>query len=379
MKRTFFWLFFFTYILISCKNDDVKDLISDYQIEFKGSRYDENRHFFLGHFFRDHYEEWLQTYPQINSGLLFRRLDVFVVGRGNGSGETRNIVALMDLGEAIQIHSPDINSNGGGVAASNTANDLFEQLSVLDQGNVQEDLLVKFPSFEESVDYEIVGNVRKLERTEFYVNQRLGYITLLNRLQNDELLAVAYEYTQIGRRHQVGEFVENYFDRNDDEVIYLKMLRPNFINTEVHSWDLMMKNIYDLDTSQIDEQKLRLDILYHEDSTGLDRPVLDDGKFIRDIPLIEIMKLDQLNETFDIGPDGNFDFLEGITIHSRTGRIIFPVLEPFGSYLNSWFDSTTESQLIDKYVYSRLYSTTQANAELEESKNKFKILINLSE
>ena len=41
--------------------------------EIVGSNYDENRHFFLGQFFRDNFEGWLSTLPQLTSGVNITR------------------------------------------------------------------------------------------------------------------------------------------------------------------------------------------------------------------------------------------------------------------------------------------------------------------
>ncbi|MGF1637696.1 MAG: cell surface protein SprA, partial [Cyclobacteriaceae bacterium] len=80
---------------------------------------------------------------------------------------------------------------------------------------------------------------------------------------------------------------------------------------------------------------------------------------------------DRLNINNDPQKDGNFDFVEGITIMPETGMVMFPVLEPFGSRLRSQFNPDTERALINKYVYDTLYRTTKADAELDMSKNKF--------
>jgi len=49
--------------------------------EIRASDYDENRHFFLGHFFREHYEEWHSRIPQISSGVNVTRVEIYVLNR----------------------------------------------------------------------------------------------------------------------------------------------------------------------------------------------------------------------------------------------------------------------------------------------------------
>ncbi len=346
------------------------------EFDIQGSEYDENRHFFLGHFFRDNYEDWLATVPQITSGVNINRVEVYVLNRNNDTRTTRNIVALLDLGEGTVIHQPE-NTNigeGNGGANRNGANSLFNNLpnrqTKVDQvsGMLEDNL-----GFVNGSDYVLVTTARKLDETEYTVNPELGYITLLRRLQSDEVLAVSYQYSFNGEIHQVGEIQTDYSERKDDEVIFLKMLRPNQIATDLPTWDLMMKNIYNLNASQVSREGFQLRVIYRDDATGQDNPSLHEGQFLKDRPLIEVLGLDQLNQNNDRQPDANFDFIEGTTIDTRNGNVIFPVLEPFGSRLQSLFNPDTEGNLIEKFVYTELYADTKAVAEREATKNKFVI------
>src|SRR5690606_11260872 len=93
---------------------------------------------------------------------------------------------------------------------------------------------------------------------------------------------------------------------------------------------------------------------------------------VRNRQLIEIFGLDKLNPVNDPQRDGNFDFIEGITIDTETGLIIFPYLEPFSEALKEAFQpEPNRDQLIEKYSYDTLYRTTKAEAELFATKNKF--------
>ena len=216
--------------------------------EILSSNYDENRHFFLGHFFRDNYENWLSSLPQVISGLNISRVEVYILNRNNNTETLRNFLALMDLGEGSKIHKPSNSNIGNGVEGpnDNTANKLFA--SLIDQPNLRNiesvnEIMKNDFSLVNSIDFEKVTSARKLSDTEYKVNGTLGYISLLRKLQNDEVLAVSYEYTYNGKRYQVGELAENYQNRGDDETIFLKLLRPSSINTSIPTWKLMMKNI----------------------------------------------------------------------------------------------------------------------------------------
>ncbi|MEO9872591.1 T9SS outer membrane translocon Sov/SprA [Ekhidna sp.] len=342
------------------------------EFEVQASEYEENRHFFLGHFFRDNYESWLATLPQVTSGVNITRLEVYVLNRNNDTETTRNIVGFMDLGEGAVIHRPEDVGNGNGGPTRNGANTLFGNLNVQSADDVDGFIESTFPNFENSTDYVKVTTARKLDDAEYSVNSELGYITLNRSLQSDEILAVSFEYTFNGTGYKVGELTEDYQGREDDKIIYLKLLRPNRINTEVPTWDLMMKNIYSLNAAQVSQEGFQLRVIYRDDDTGQDNPSLHEGRLLKDRLLLEIFGLDRLNPNGDRQPDGNFDFIDGFTIDTRNGNIIFPVLEPFGKTLEDQFEDD-EGRLIEKYVYDDLYTDPKATAELNATQNKFVI------
>lgn len=344
--------------------------------EIRASNYDENRHFFLSHFFRENYENWLRGLPQVLSGVQITRLEVYIMNRANNTETLRNFVAFMDLGEGQRIYRPDNPAVGGGnpqSPASNDANSLFSSLrgnpayrSFENASNaISGDL-----NLERGTDFEQVNGARKLASNEYTFHRELGYFSLMRKLQNDEIIAVAYEYTYNGQSYKVGELSEDYQNRPENEVLFLKLLRPARINTQVPSWDLMMKNIYNLNANQIKQEGFQLQLIYRDDRTGLDNPSLLEGQNVKDIPLIRLLKLDNLNPQNDPQPDGNFDFVPGITMRPEQGLVIFPVLEPFGRTLESNF-LPGEANLVDKYVYDTLYRTTLADAELVTRLNKY--------
>lgn len=349
------------------------------EFEVRASNYDENRHFFLSHFFRNNYEGWLQNLPQVTSGVNITRVEAYVINRNNDTRTTREVLGLMDLGEGSRIYrkgNPYVGSGKGRVPTDNSANELFASLKSdgrLRQNDQVTNILEQEWGFVNSTDFVKKGTARRLDEDEFVFHDRLGYITLLRKLQNDEMLAVAYEYSYNGQVYTVGELSQESSALSDDQVVFLKLLRPDKINTKVPTWDLMMKNIYNLNASQIERDGFTLRIHYRDDATGIDNPSLHEGRRTKDQPLIELLGLDQLNQNNDKQRDGNFDFIEGLTIDKRNGNVIFPVLEPFGRTLESYFEDS-EIALKEKYVYDTLYRTTRADAEQVASKNKFFIL-----
>jgi cell surface protein SprA len=361
--------------------------------EIVASNYDENRHFFLGHFFRDNYRKWIGNLPNVTSGVNVTRVEVYILNRNNDTQTLRNVVGLMDVGESRRIYNTGTVTSNGNLPAWNGANNLWYDVNNIT--NVQPPVLegvtrvpfdvasaLESKGLQNGIDFERITGSRKLNPTEYTFHHQLGYISLTRKLQNDEALAVAYEYTYQGRSYKVGELSEDYSTLEDEDVIFLKLLRPRKISIRdaddqiIPSWDLMMKNIYNLNVNQLAREGFQLRIIYRGDRTGIDNPQLQEGSTtLRERQLIEVFGMDKLNPVNDPQRDGNFDFVENITINTQTGLIIFPYLEPFRQALREAFrGQANEDFLIQKYSYDTLYRTTKADAELFATKNKFFIV-----
>lgn len=355
--------------------------------EFIASGYDESRHFFLGHFFRDNYQNWVRNTPQIISGVNITRIEVYLINRSSDTQTLRGVVGFADLGEYNKIYNTNLISNqGSDPASSNIANSLWDDLSAFNDtqreaDNILDALQVNGLGLVNGTDFEKITSSRKLAPTEFTFHKQLGYVTLSRKLQSDEVLAVAYEYTYNGRNYKVGELSEDYASRPDSEVVFLKLLRTrdyfpsDNAGRTLPMWDLMMKNIYNMNVSQLSRDGFQLRVIYRDDKTGIDNPQLQEGSFARNRQLIEIMGLDRLNPVNDPPGDGNFDFVEGLTINAQSGLIIFPYLEPFNNPLRTAFAQEPNADfLIQKYVFDTLYRIPKAQAERLATKNKFYIV-----
>ena len=358
--------------------------------EIKGSLYDENRHFFLAQYFRDNYEKSLRNLPMITSGVTITRLEVYVTNRTQSTETLRNLVAFSDLGEGSPSNKTNPNTQPRGAKNStspvdNLNNLLFQNLradsSILRKANETSFRLESKFNLKKGTDYDLLRGAKRLSDREYRFQPELGYISLITPLRNDEILAVSYEYTKDGQRHQVGELTEDYQSLQDNKVLFLKLLKSSTIrnNLDHPMWNLMMKNIYSLNAQQLTRQGFQFRVIYKDDQTGIDNPNLQEGEKIvdrernlrlKETPLLRVMGLDRLNQNNDPQVDGNFDYVEGVTVDSRNGKIIFPVLEPFGSSLKAQFNPD-EVGLIDKYVFDRLYSSTQTDALQLTGKDKF--------
>ncbi len=346
------------------------------EFEVRADQYEYNQHFFLGNFFRDIYENALRTSPIITSGIVINRVEVYVTNRNNNTQTLRNVLAVMDLGEGnpYRTNNPIIGQGRGGVS-QNSANDVFDNLrsdsTLRDVNTVGQTLEQPAFGLQKGTDYEVLRSARKLSEQEYTFHRNLGYISLKTPIRNDEIVAVSYEFTYNGQVYKVGEMTENYQGYKDSDAILLKMLKPSTIRTDLPTWDLMMKNIYPLNTNQLGRENFQLRVIYRDDATGIDNPNLQEGIKTKNVPLVQIFGFDLLNQNGDPQPDGNFDFVDGLTVDAQNGRIIFPRLEPFGRFLQSQFNPQTELQLINQYVFDELYRQTQADAQLLTSKSKF--------
>ena len=354
------------------------------KFEINASEYDANRHFMLGHFFYDAYDQALSELPIIKSSVTINKVEVWITNRSSRFQESRNILALMDLGEkGVNRQNQTIGAFGdspGLVFPENTypnneINGIYKEMTTTYSGirDIAKLTQILGPlssrNFIGGRDYEKIENARLLDSTEYVLNRQLGYISLNQSINNDEVLAVAYQYTANGQTFQVGEFSTDGISAPG--TLVLKLLKGTNLNPTYKNWRLMMKNIYSIRGSQISKEDFKMDILYKNDAAGTNLNYLPDGALKEKI-LLEVMNLDHLNKQLDPYPDGIFDYLERITINSQKGRIIFPVIEPFGSNLEKKLNGDVAA--IKKYVFKSLYENTKTVAEQDAEKNKFRLI-----
>ena len=346
--------------------------------EIYADDYESNRHFFLSQYFRDIYDDALRNIPVISSGINIERIEVWVTNKTSRfeEGSNRNIVAFMDLAENrthIFNKLPAFQASAGNPPyPSNDANSLYSQLnsvysSIRDVDQVTNILDPLYPDFQIGRDFEKIENARQLNDREFTLNKQLGYISLNTALNTDEVLAVAYEYTLNGKVYKVGEFSTDGI--NAPQTLILKLLKGTTLTPRLPTWDLMMKNIYSLGSGRLDSKDFQMNILYQDDQTGNSINYLPESS-LQDKILLQVLGLDKLNSQNDRQPDGYFDFIDGITIMADKGKIVFPVVEPFGSHLR---EVINDPVLAEKYVFQELYDSTQTVAKQLAEKDKFKL------
>ncbi|HEY0045405.1 MAG TPA: cell surface protein SprA, partial [Flavobacterium sp.] len=399
--------------------------------------YDADRHFFLSQYFRENYDRSLKNYPFIDSRVQITRIEVWITNRQNRVNTTnnnlRNIVALQDLGESqlpnindndvvvrdpitpgffnVAPNTPTDNQNNDynpdAIGESSSAlNQSIREIATIDQGFQSTNGFI--PS--EGRDYAKLENARKLLPNEFTFHTQLGYVSLQQKLANDEVLAVAYQYTIGDQVFQVGEFgtdgVEatttgavdpntNQPETVSTQSLILKMLKSSLTSVEDPVWDLMMKNIYQIPGgAQLQQEDFRFNILYTDPSPlnyiepiGTTPFPQSDTDPVTSTPLLKVFNVDKLNYNNDpqVGGDGFFDFLPGLTVDTQNGRIIFTTVEPFGELLfeklrlsplenyegNPELADYNENQR--RYVFRSMYRSTQSAALQDSEKNKFQL------
>ncbi|MGW8314004.1 MAG: T9SS outer membrane translocon Sov/SprA, partial [Bacteroidales bacterium] len=351
--------------------------LSDYEVTVDD--YDANKHYFLSEYFRDNYNQALSRLPVITSDVSITRIEVWVTNKTTNFENSRNIVAVNDLGE-VEPRSDLFSRNSGqqGSYPRNELNNAYGELTttysaIRDIKNATGEL--EDAGLVLGVDFEKIENARLLTSREYTFNEKLGYISLNTALNTDEILAVAYEYTYRGQTYQVGELSQASGVSAPSSLI-LKLIKPTNFTPNSYTWNLMMKNVYALGAYQLSADDFTLDVLYRDDKTGNAINYLPEGNLNQTI-LIRLLNLDNMNSQRDPYPDGIFDYMSGITINPSNGRVFFPLLEPFGSdlakILRDSLDGENVDLAIDKYVFQELYDSTKTKAQQIAEKNKFLI------
>lgn len=338
--------------------------------ELNVADYEENRHFFLSQYFRNHYDAWMQKLPNLTTGITINRVEVWVTNKTGNTTNTRNIVALTDLGENLKLSNPMWAASGQ--VPSNQANteyaamtgqyaaarDIDQAATTLDGGGLVG-----------GADYEKLESARLLNSSEYTVNTALGYISLKTSLQTDQVLAVAYEYTSGGVTYQVGEFASDLSDTK--QALFVKSLKNTSNNPRQGNWGLMMKNVYYL-ASTVEKEKFRLDVKYQSDTTGVYLSYIPEQQ-VKEQSIIRVLGADRLDNNNKAHSNGYFDYVEGYTISN--GRVFIPKVEPFGSYMRDYLVKRgVAADKAEKYAFTELYDSTKTVAKQIAEKNKYQIV-----
>lgn len=335
--------------------------------EIEACNYDENTHFFLSQYFRDTYNQACSTLPTITSGINITRIEIWVTNTSGATENTRDIIGFVDLAESSKI-SNDMWTGLGQSVPQNSSNNLYSTMTNdyptarnIDQASA----VLEANGLKGGVDFEKVENARLLTSSEYTLNSYLGYVSLSSALRTNSVLAVAFEYTYGGNTYQVGEFSSNIKD--NDQALFVKLLKNTSNSPKMGNWDLMMKNVYSLNAQSLQKEKFRLDVKYLSDTTGVYLSYIPENNF-KNTTLLKMMNLDRLDDNLKTNPNGKYDYIDGYTVLASKGKVIFPVVEPFGDWLKT---KLVDETLVDKYCYFELYDSTKTVAKQIAEKNKF--------
>jgi len=390
--------------VFSQQNSESKTVVAEggasiQKFELRTTDYDNDRHFFLSQYFIDNYANSLKNYPLINSPINITRVEVWITNRNASTEDFRSIVAFADIGESktnvlvdengvilnnvitqAQVSGNNLPFNG----ANRIGTEIIPGGGIRDVSNIDSSLLPY--NMQNGTNYSVLENARKLNQNEYRLNSQLGFISLNRRLNDGEVLAVAYEYTVAGNVNgssknsfKIGEFSNDGILAPNN--LAVKLLRSEILQTKrpnsttgldesFPTWRLMMKNVYALGAFPLTQDGFRFEIQYRDDQTGIPSNVLQNAQTagISNIPLLQVLKLDQLDQSQFRTSDGFFDYVEGVTVNSENGFIFFPEPEPFGKDLEDALTNPSDAS----YLFKELYLNTKINIKNNfQNKDKY--------
>ena len=363
------------------------------EFDLRPTDYDEATHFFLSYYFRNRFEDALSDPPNIRVANGFERITEIEVWKlmptRPEEENVRQVVAMVDLGEPQEVLS-----QANQYTLERLPGNDIDQYDDADGGEIDTELRdgdAAPGSYLETVknlsssDFQ-VGKFKRLERGRDYdVDEVLGYVTMRQRIQESEALAIAFRFRAGGRTYQVGDFSTDTGGsdggQNEDKIV-LKLIRPVQLRQPAPeadfnpaAWYLEMRNIYRLPGRSIQPNEFDLQVYYEPPGKTASKTLPGVGGTNT---ILQLTGLDRVNEDQALVADDQFDFLVNYTIVPGEGTLIFPYLEPFGNRISNVITAgggTAEAQdgLREIYVFESLYSQKKANARRNSQHDVYRI------
>ena len=363
------------------------------EFEVQADNYEANKHFFLNELFRNNYETAIADPLYLQSAFVVTRIEVWVTNTRTDPA-ARDVLAFQDLGTANpdfiyrDINNPSQTTNyvvapssrSNGIArneANNLYDDVFRNFGGITGRTIESTIpvLQSRMGLDPRLDFQKVELARLLGPNDYDLNAQLGYISLKQQINSNQVLAVAYEYTFQGEVFRVGEFSNEVAQPTP---LLVKMLKSTELNTKVPMWDLMMKNIYSIGAYRVKKDGFKFNVWYLDQDKGVDINFIPQPE-LNDNSLVQLLGMDVVNFNGQPQQDGIFDFVPNITINTNTGRVIIPRLEPFGDgmrqgMLDKIGNPTRVDELMEIYGFDSLYDNTQADAKVRwPDRNRFSL------
>lgn len=198
---------------------------------------------------------------------------------------------------------------------------------------------------------------------DYFVQTDLGYIVMNQPLNDDEVLAVAYEDEFEG---PVGDI--DFVQDSSNTQIFLKIIKAQSPQPSYrHTWNLEWKNVYYLGSRNIEREGFNLKIFKKAQGAGTDNESQGADAYLK------IFGLDTRDLSGEEQPDGALDDDPNIINWAR-GELILPYLRPFDPREDVIIGGAPEPSLLVQDDYeSAIYDTTSRSWITQNSNFYFEV------
>ncbi len=203
----------------------------------------------------------------------------------------------------------------------------------------------------------VEGYWARLEKTEYFVENDLGYIRLNTYAGDEKMLAVAYRDSS---NNVYGEI--DFSTMEGDSIIHLKLIKPKDPRPSDSTWDLMFRHVYNLGGRDIEEDGFELKI-FHTPPSGDDQETIQTDEGIKSF--LHVFGLDNVDETGAPIPDNKIDNNSNIR-RLGMGELEFPSLRPFDDVDNPYYDALKIGN--PNKLVRAMYDTTNQSEITRDSK-----------
>lgn len=209
----------------------------------------------------------------------------------------------------------------------------------------------------------------RMEKSEYHVENNLGFIRFNQRVADDEIIAVAYKRAN---GEVIGDLNYSRGDTTETRPIILKLIKSRNLIPSHATWELAWKHVYSLGGRNIEEEGLEISMFY-EPASNLPQEVDENGRF-----WLNVFGLDSRDQSGNPAPtgDGNIDRNSNI-LNLALGELHFPDLQPFDpeGYFVEQPDGSFEEvvELPTEFRSPAIYDTTDASVINASSKFFLKV------